>query len=54
MCVSLPIVFVALVPAGVLSKINDYLTGHKEVDVNEVFNQTKHTNVTRKIYYGIL
>lgn len=47
--VSLPIVLVALVPARVLSKINDYLAGHKEVDVNAVFNQTKNINVKPKI-----
>lgn len=47
--VSLPIVLVALVPAGVLSKINDYLAGHQEADVNEVFNQTKNPNATAEI-----
>lgn len=47
--VSLPIVLVALVPSGVLAKINAYLTDHKEVVVEDVFNQTKNPDAITEI-----
>lgn len=47
--VSLPIVLVALVPSGVLAKINAYLTDHKEVVVEDAFNQTKNPDAITEI-----
>lgn len=47
--VSLPIVLVALLPATVLSEINDYLASNEEGDINESFNQTKNPEAVAKV-----
>lgn len=47
--VSLPIVLVALVPSGVLSKINDYLQGHEAFDAERDYNQVKDETLTAEV-----